>query len=59
MMDHCIRACPEEHWEGRIANASFRWVAYHTLFWLDLYLSPATRTRSCCAIFTIAAATSD
>lgn len=40
MMDHCIRACPPEHWEGKIANGSFRWVAYHTLFWLDLYLSP-------------------
>jgi hypothetical protein len=40
MMDHCIRACPPDHWEGKIANGSFRWVAYHTLFWLDLYLSP-------------------
>jgi len=40
MMDHCIRACPPEHWEGKIANRTFRWVAYHTLFWLDLYLSP-------------------
>ena len=42
MMDACIRACPEKHWEGRIANGSFRWVAYHTLFWLDLYLSPGS-----------------
>jgi len=46
MMDRCIRACPAgaagpaDHWEGRIANGTFRWVAYHTLFWLDLYLSP-------------------
>ena len=40
MMDHCIRACPLEHWEGKIANNTFREVAYHTLFWLDLYLSP-------------------
>jgi hypothetical protein len=40
MMDHCIRACPPEHWEGKIANGTFRWVAYHTLFWVDLYLSP-------------------
>jgi hypothetical protein len=40
MLDQCIRACPAEHWEGKIANGSFRWVAYHTLFWLDLYLSP-------------------
>jgi hypothetical protein len=40
MMDRCIRACPPEHWEGKIANGTFRWVAYHTLFWVDLYLSP-------------------
>ena len=40
MMDHCIRACPPEHWEGKIANGTFRWVAYHTLFWVDMYLSP-------------------
>ncbi len=43
MMDHCIRACPQEHWEGKIANGTFRWVAYHTLFWVDLYLSPGDK----------------
>jgi hypothetical protein len=40
MLHNCIRACPPEHWEGKIANGTFRWVAYHTLFWVDLYLSP-------------------
>ncbi len=40
MMDHCIRACPPEHWEAKIANRTFRWVSYHTLFWADVYLSP-------------------
>jgi hypothetical protein len=40
MMDQCIRACPPEHWEGKIANGTFRWVAYHTLFFVDLYFSP-------------------
>lgn len=39
MLKQCIEACPEEHWEGKIANGTFRWVAYHTLFFLDLYLS--------------------
>jgi hypothetical protein len=29
-----------EHWEGKIANNTFRQVAYHTLFFVDLYLSP-------------------
>jgi hypothetical protein len=41
MLNQCIAACPPEHWEGKIANGSFRWVAYHTLFFVDLYLSPS------------------
>jgi hypothetical protein len=40
MMDHCLRACPPAHWEGKIANGTCRWAAYHTLFWVDVYLSP-------------------
>jgi hypothetical protein len=40
MLDHCIRACPPEHWDGKIAIRTFGSVAYHTLFWLDVYLSP-------------------
>src|SRR5262245_32843960 len=39
MLNVCISACAEEHWEGKIAHGSFRWVAYHTLFFVDLYLS--------------------
>jgi DinB family protein len=41
MLGQCIEACPPEHWEGTIANATFRWVAYHALFFTDLYLSPS------------------
>ena len=40
MLEQSLRACPPEHWEGKIANGTFRWVAYHTLFWVDVYLSP-------------------
>src|SRR5581483_9403349 len=40
MLNQCVEACPPEHWEGKIANDSFRQVAYHTLFFTDLYLSP-------------------
>lgn len=40
MMHHCIKVCPADRWEGKIANATFRQVAYHTLFFVDLYLSP-------------------
>jgi hypothetical protein len=39
MLNQCIEACPEEHWDDKIANGTFRWVAYHALFFLDLYLS--------------------
>jgi hypothetical protein len=41
MLKQCIAACPEEHWEGKIASGTFRWVAYHTLFFVDVYLSPS------------------
>jgi hypothetical protein len=40
MFNQCLAACPEEHWDGKIANGPFRWVAYHTLFFTDLYLTP-------------------
>src|SRR5207244_2511582 len=39
MLNQCVEACPPQHWEGKIANGTFRWVAYHTLFFVDLYLS--------------------
>lgn len=41
MLNQCIAACPPEHWEEKIASGTFRWVAYHTLFYCDLYLSPS------------------
>jgi hypothetical protein len=40
MMNQCVQACQGQHWEGKIANDTFRQVAYHTLFFVDLYLSP-------------------
>jgi hypothetical protein len=40
MLKECVQKCPHEHWEGKIANDTFRQVAYHTLFFVDLYLSP-------------------
>lgn len=41
MLNECVRMCPEEHWEGRVANDTFRQIAYHTLFYVDLHLSPS------------------
>jgi hypothetical protein len=40
MLNDCVRKCPPEQWEGKIANDSFRQVAYHTAFYVDYYLSP-------------------
>jgi hypothetical protein len=40
MLNACVAKCPPEHWEGRIANDTFRQLAYHTLLFVDLYLSP-------------------
>jgi hypothetical protein len=40
MLNDCVRKCPQEHWEGRIGNDTFRQVAYHTLFYVDFYFSP-------------------
>jgi uncharacterized damage-inducible protein DinB len=39
MLRMCIAACPDDRWEEKIANGTFRWVAYHTLFFTDYYLA--------------------
>ncbi len=48
MLDDALKACPEALWTKRMwndpnipASSEFWYVAYHTLFWLDLYLSGA------------------
>ena len=41
MLRECIEKCPPAHWEAKIANDTFRQVAYHTLFYVDFYLSPS------------------
>jgi hypothetical protein len=40
MMNDRIRKCPPQHWDGKIARYAFWHVAYHTLCFVDLYLSP-------------------
>lgn len=40
MLHDCVRRCPPDHWEARIASLTIRQIAYHTLFFADLYLSP-------------------
>ena len=39
MLNQCAAACRPKDWEGKIANDTFRYVAYHTLFFADLYLT--------------------
>jgi len=48
MLDNVVAACPDELWRVRLwddvelpGSAEFWYIAYHTLFWLDLYLSGA------------------
>ena len=40
MLNDCIELCPQQHWDGVIAKYPFWQVAYHTLCFADLYLSP-------------------
>jgi hypothetical protein len=39
-LENAIRGCPADLW-GQPARLPFWYCAYHTLFWLDLYLSGA------------------
>src|SRR5713226_6021906 len=40
MLNDCVQNCAPRHWDGRIAKYPFWQVAYHTLCFVDLYLSP-------------------
>jgi hypothetical protein len=39
MLENAIVACPDLLWSDRSRQPEFWQLAYHTLFWLDLYLS--------------------
>lgn len=41
MLDNAVAACPEDVWIDGSQSQQFWYVAYHALFWLDLYLSGA------------------
>ena len=50
MLENALRACPDQLWNAplwsdpaqRSEFAEFWYIAYHALFWLDLYLSGST-----------------
>jgi DinB superfamily len=56
MLENAITACPDEVWSDQVSFYEFWYYAYHTLFYLDFYLSeppdsdtfapPAPFTRS-------------
>ncbi|MEJ2599281.1 MAG: DinB family protein [Anaerolineales bacterium] len=62
MLANALRACPDELWKARVSNDSslppefseFWYVAYHTLFWLDLYLSGSVEGFAPPSPFTLA-----
>ena len=39
MIENSMHACPEELWGDRSRQPEFWYLVYHTLFWLDMYLS--------------------
>ncbi len=39
MLENAINACPETLWFDRSRQPEFWYLAFHTLFWLDFYLS--------------------
>lgn len=39
MLENAIRACPDALWNDRSRQPEFWYMAYHALFYLDLYLS--------------------
>ncbi|MBD3333878.1 DinB family protein [candidate division GN15 bacterium] len=43
-LENAIRECPEEIWSDRKPYHQYWYWAYHTLFWLDYYLSESPDT---------------
>jgi hypothetical protein len=41
MIENAMLACPDEVWSDRSRQPEFWYLVFHTLFWLDLYLSGA------------------
>ena len=59
MLDNALRACPDNLWQARLYDTSppqfaeFWYIGYHTLFWLDFYLSDAAEGFAPPAPFTL------
>lgn len=53
MLENALLACPDELWSDRSEQLEFWYVVYHTLFWLDLYLSGSVKGFAPPAPFTL------
>lgn len=43
MLENAINVCPETLWFDRSRQPEFWYLAFHTLFWLDFYLSDSAQ----------------
>lgn len=53
MLENALRACPDELWGDRSQKPEYWYLVYHTLFWLDLYLSGSVEGFTPPAPFTL------
>ena len=53
MLENALRACPEGLWSDRSRRPEYWYVVYHTLFFLDLYLSDSVEGFAPPAPFTL------
>jgi hypothetical protein len=53
MLENAMIACPEEDWGNHVGVSEFWYIAFHTLFYLDLYLSQSDRGFTPPAPFTL------
>lgn len=53
MLENAIRACPESLWGDQSRNPQFWYLAYHTIFFVDLYLSASEKDFAPPAPFTL------
>jgi len=53
MLENAVRACPDELWRDRSRRPEYWYIVFHTLFWLDLYLSESAEGFTPPAPFTL------
>jgi len=61
MLENALKSCPETHWDVQLWKnptmpagfSEFWYILFHTLFWLDLYLSGSVESFSPPAPFTL------